>query len=244
MHTSNRLAASDFSFWQSRDRVDSPISFSTFCPGYHELDRVGVVSPCLEDGVLYTGQMLLSLTTAFYDSHRARAAKFFDYPQHFAFVGADSEGICTNGNRLLPHTPHLWDAWSWLDVWPANKWITALPTANAMLERIFDYQINRLFWPYMLKPTPGENPLPDYAYKMLHTRLKSVHYYSPQFGSADTLPVFEVRPSSTAAELLDESIARLPEAVQPPLLPSTIANRFQPVAVREFLGTMRSIAML
>jgi hypothetical protein len=240
MHTSNRLAASDFTYWDSAGGAQ--IGFDKFCPDYHELDRAGVVSPHLEDGALYTGRALLALTTAFYDSHRARTADFFDYPQHFAFVGADSKGVCTANARLLPESPHLWDAWSWLDVWPANRWITALPTASAMLEQVFDYQINRLFWPATLKPIPGEEPLPAYAYKMLLTRLKSVYYYSPQLPSDEGLPVLEVHLSSTASDLLHESLAKLPEVVQLPPAALSDVDRFQPVAVRTFVETMRPIS--
>src|SRR5690606_9756161 len=111
-----------------------------------ELDRVGVVSLCLEDGVIHTGRALLALTTAFYDCHRARGGELFDYPQHFAFVGADETGIRTRTGSV-PDAPSLWDAWSWLDVWPAHKWVATPPTATALLGRVSDYQINRLFWP-------------------------------------------------------------------------------------------------
>ena len=111
MHTSTRLTAADFQFWQETGAGNQPISFAAFCPNYHELDRVGVVSLRLEDGVCQTGRTLLALTTAFYDRQRAKRRDFFDYPQHFAFVGVTAAGIqfgstcgpLTNGS--LPNPP-------------------------------------------------------------------------------------------------------------------------------------------
>ena len=67
MHTSTRLRADDFHFWQHAQ----PVDFATFAPTYHEQDRVGVVSLGLEDGVLHTSYALLAFTTAFYDRLRA-----------------------------------------------------------------------------------------------------------------------------------------------------------------------------
>lgn len=212
MHTSTRLTASDFQFWQVSGAGNRPIAFAEFCPNYHELDRVGVVSLHLEDGVRQTGRALLALTTAFYDSHRTRGGDFFDYPQHFAFVGATTSGIQSGASHLPPTTPHLWDAWSWLDVWPANKWITAQPTAAAMLQQVFDFQINRLFWPRPLQPQIGEALLSDYAYKMLRTRLRSVYLYEPFDTLRDATVGMSVCTSPVGESLLHESLAKLPSS--------------------------------
>ncbi len=73
MHTSTRLRADDFHFWQQTASANQPVDFATFSPDYHEQDRVGVISLGLEDGVLQTSYALLALTTAFYDRLRARA---------------------------------------------------------------------------------------------------------------------------------------------------------------------------
>ena len=82
------------------------------------------------------------------------------------------------GSAALPlNTPQLWNAWSWLDVWPDAKWVTAPATASALLQRAFDYQINRLFWPRSLKIGAGETQLPAHLWKMLNTSLKAVYLY-------------------------------------------------------------------
>jgi len=236
MHTSTRLRATDFQFWQQNLSAVQPIDFSTFCPDYHALDRVAVVSPSLEDGVCQTSYALLALTTAFYDSLRARSDDFFNYPQHFAFVGAQGVDVYTGNGLLSSATPKLWHAWSWLDVWPDNKWVTAPPTATAMLQRVFDYQINRLFWPRGLQPQQNEATLPDYAWKMLKTHLKAVYYYGN--GDQQAGERVEIRVTPTIDALVQESYAMLPvplTKVQPKL------QCYEPVAVATFLAGMRLV---
>ena len=80
--------------------VSTRVDFETFCPDYHELDRTGVISPHLEDGILHAGYALLALTTAFYDIWRARTDDFFIYPQHFAILDITKEGVNTGCGRL------------------------------------------------------------------------------------------------------------------------------------------------
>lgn len=242
MHTSTRLNAGDFDYCCHTLSGAHPADFCVFCPDYHPQDRVGVVSPALEQGVLHTSHALLALTTAFYDYLRACGGDFFDYPQHFAFVGAE-DGKVHAGNGVLPlDTPHLWDAWSWLDVWPDAKWVTAQPTASALLQRIFDYQINRLFWPRGLKPGAQEAQLPDYLWKMLRTSLKSVYLYG---GDAVAIAEqagqrLEIRVGSAAQELVQESIARLPAATNLAPLETPAAPQFyEAVMVPDFLGTLQ-----
>lgn len=240
MHTSTRLCADDFQFWRHDPTGRQPADFATFCPDYHELDRIGVVSPTLEAGVHHTSYALLALTTAFYDRLRTHGPDFFDYPQHFAFVGAAAGYICTGQGPLPLDSPKLWDAWSWLDVWPANKWVPTPLTTTAMIQRVFDYQINRLFWPRGLQPGPEEPTLPPYVWQMLRTRLKTVYYYSAeqQVYTAPQNTASEIHLSTTGGALVQESVDRLPWAVQ------TIATKrnqqcFEAVAVETFLATLQ-----
>jgi hypothetical protein len=161
--------------------------FNDFCPEYHELDRVGVVSPFLEDGILYTGFALLALTTAFYDRQRACSSDFFTYPQHFAFIGANNLGVSTcigplisNGDQgdQLSDESELGRAWGWLDVWPSSQWITATATPASMLKKVFEFQISRLFWPWDFRVTENDETLSAVIRKLLRARLKSVYYYN------------------------------------------------------------------
>lgn len=230
MHTSTRISADDFAYRRVTHNGSEQFTFAEFCPDYHELDRVAVVSPALADGVFCTGRTLLALTTAFYDCLRGRGQPFFDYPQHFAFVGQDAVA------GVQP-TAGIWEAWSWLDVWPEHKWVTAPPTATDMLRCVFDYQINRLFWPYDLRPLAGEKALPDHAIGMVRTRLKAVCYYGTDL--ALTTPMLEVSGTGAVERLLEESISRLPSAVAEGQQTMTSADRLQPVPVAEFITEMQ-----
>ncbi|MBX3014282.1 MAG: hypothetical protein KF832_22355 [Caldilineaceae bacterium] len=246
MHTSSRINANDFAFWRQTPTGDQPVAFAAFCPDYHPLDRIGVVSPTLEAGVHHTGYALLALTTAFYDTLRARGDDdFFDYPQHFAFVGARDAHLETRQGLLPLATPTIWHAWSWLDVWPDHKWITGPATAAAMIQQIFTYQINRIFWPANLTPDAAEVALPDYAWKMLRTRLKSVYLYptasafSPHPSSFATAPSLALRVTPAVEQIFQESLEHLPA----PLRPATPLPAQQPytlLPVDDFLAMLQS----
>ena len=234
MHTSKLLKSSDFQYWQLIQEGRISVDFEGFCPDYHELDRVGIISPCLEDGVLYTGDALLALTTAFYDVLRSRETDFFDYPQHFAFIGISEDTVNTRGERLP--MDRIGAGWGNLDVWPDSKWIPTPGSVTGMLKKVFDFQINRLFLPHGFKPGSDGFLLPDYARKMLDTRLKTVYYYNTP------VPNVEICASQQVADLIQRSIAEFPNienAVKHPVqsdFPSV--GRYQQVSVDDFLVDM------
>ena len=208
------------------------------------LDRVGVVSPCLEDGVLRASYGLLALTTAFYDAHRARSLDFFAYPQHFAFVGQCEHKVQTQQGLQSTERTGLWDAWGWLDVWPDSKWVTAPATASAMLRGVFDHQINRLFWPHDLKPDHNEDILPAYAFRMLQTDLKMVVYYGlPITNTVSENDMIGVQASSSVFDIVTESLMRLPlnpsnDTIQTRKAQLSQIEWYQPVKVDDFLTSM------
>lgn len=234
MHTSKLLKSSDFQYWQLTTDKQISVGFEGFCPDYHELDRVGVISPCLEDGILHTGDALLALTTAFYDVLRARETDFFDYPQHFAFIGASGDVVHTRGEPLP--IDQIGIGWGNLDVWPDSKWIPTPRSATGMLKKVFDFQINRLFLPHGFKPGSDESLLPAYARKMLGTRLKTVYYYNTP------TPNVEIRASQQVVDLVQKSIAdvtNLNNEIEHPVesdFPSL--GRYQQVSVNAFLAEM------
>ena len=234
MHTSKLLRSSDFQYWQLTENKRTSVDFNGFCPDYHELDRVGVISPCIEDGILYTGEVLLALTTAFYDVLRSRETDFFDYPQHFAFIGASEDTVHARDERLP--MDRIGAGWGNLDVWPDSKWIPTPGSAAGMLKKIHDFQINRLFLPHGFKPGSDESLLPAYARKMLETRLKAVYYYNA------LIPNLEIRGSQQVADLVQRSIAEFPDIeneIEHPTqdnFPSV--GRYQRVSVDDFLEDM------
>ena len=204
MHTSNVLQSSDFQYVRRAPDGSSGPGMKALYPDYQTSDRVGVVSPCVEDGLLNAGYALLGLTTTFYDCLRSRTADFFDYPQHFAFLGATADGLLSYGRPVPADEMALEATWGNLDVWPDSQWLFAPVTATAMIKKVFDFQINRLFWPQNLVPQPGEGRLPGYLRTMLGTRLKSVCYYN----TVD--PDLEIQVTQVVEDMVRASLARLP----------------------------------
>lgn len=234
MHTSKLLKSSDFQYWQLTENNRISVDFEKFCPDYHELDRVGVISPCIEDGILYTGEALLALTTAFYDVLRAREIDFFDYPQHFAFIGTNGDTVQARGERLA--MDRIGAGWGNLDVWPDSKWIPTPGSAVGMMKKVHDFQINRLFLPHGFKPRSDESALPAYARKMLGTRLKAVYYYKTP------IPNVEIHASQQVADLVQKSLAEFPstkgEVDHPAQSECPAVGSYQRVGVDDFLEDM------
>jgi len=243
MHTSHVLTSHDFQYWRQQQGAFVQVDFAACFPAYHRADRIGVVSPHLEDGVLHTSYALLAATTAFYDELRALGGEFFDYPHHFAFCDVNAEGVATQGGRV-PLDPTPFGPWSGLDVWPESQWIQASGRVDSMLYHVFARQINCLFWPEFFMPTTADEPLPIYVRPLLNARLKTVYYY----GTAH--PDVEIRVNDTVADLVrDKSLDRLPESVRHAALAPSVATppgdspfpyveRYRRVSVDAFLAAM------
>ena len=266
MHTSQTLRSSHFEY--RRTGAGGRVAFSSFCADYHEQDRVGVVSPHLEDGVLHTGYALLALTTAFYDVQRAGGSDFFIYPQHFAIIGqgpptasptraetgrADQVGIATGAGclDLTLDEAGIGGAWAWLDVWPASNWLTAPQRPPPCSRRSSTFTSTACSGRRTSRPNARKRGkrkagrqqsvrLPDYARRILRTRLKSVYYYNT---SAPTVEICADRP---AVEIVQASLARLPAAVQRTLAQDAHPERpqghesYRQVGVDDFLEDMEA----
>jgi hypothetical protein len=247
MHTSTMLRSADFRFVQRDGNQRREVDFAAFCPDYRTTDRVAVVSPNVGDGIISTGGALLALTTAFYDRLRSRATDFYDYPHHFAILGAPTE---PQPDLDSPDAENmaLEQGWVNLDVWPASQWLHAPTTASAMLRKVCDYQISRLFWPADLLPAADEDPLPPYTSGLLAARLKSVFFYNTR---AQTIEVWARQP---ADDIIQASLRHLPptNVVSPPAQEQTPRHQsmvdgfvrvdgFQEVAVSDFLEAMHPV---
>jgi hypothetical protein len=245
MHTTTVMRAVDFQYWHvdahgQRTQGD----FASFCPQYHIQDRIGVVVPRLDTAVYQTGYALLACTTAFYEVLRQRTAAFFDYPHHFAFCDVNEDGVATHGQRLQLSLEALGSPWGALDVWPESNWIVASGSASGMLKKVFDWQINRLFWPEAFLPSPGEAAFPDYVRKIFSARLKTIYYYNTAH------PTLEIHVTPPVEAMLQRSLSRLPEVpegrtamaadtmpVQDTTVPSV--RHYRQVPVQAFLTAMQ-----
>jgi hypothetical protein len=245
MHTTKVLRAVDFQYWHTApDGPRTPGDFAAFCPQYHAQDRVGVVVPGLDTGVYQTGYALLALTTAFYDVLRQGPTPFFDYPHHFAFLDVNADGVATHGQRVQLSLEALGSPWGALDVWPESNWIFAPGSVSGMLKKVFDWQINRLFWPENFLPGADEASFPDYVRQLLRARLKTVYYYNTAH------PTLEIHVTQPVEDMLQRSRSRLPLVPDgtpqaswdtPPLPETTFPylRGYRHVPVQEFLRTMQ-----
>jgi hypothetical protein len=239
MHTSKVLKSSDFQFRRLGENGAVDVDFDSLCPNYHRLDRTGVVSPRLEDGVLNAGYAILAQTTAFYDVLRSKMDDFFEYPQHLAFLDVNDEGVNTRCGRLDGRTA-MGGPWSSLDVWPQSNWISASGTVSGMLHKVYDLHVNRLLWPEDFMPGPDEATLPSYVCRrMLKTRLKGVTYYNA------SAPNVEVRVTQPVEDIVRTSIGRLPGGegeprgvIEPADGDFLYVERYRQVGVDEFLETV------
>jgi len=189
MHTSKILEADHFQYHylDPDGGRTSAVSFQTVCPDYHILDRLGIVSVPFEAGLRRTGLAVLAWTTAYYDAMRAAHPDgFFNYPQHYLFYTESG----TPTDKALR-------SWGHLDVWPDCKRVASRDSVMGIVERLFDYEINRLLWPCSLSSAEG-GTLPDHVKSMLSTRLKAVYLYD-----SDS-PTFEIHGAEPAVRLTRE----------------------------------------
>lgn len=244
MHTSRIIQSDDFRYWHQDQETLVQGDFDACFPGYDRTDRIGVVSPHLEDGAFHAKYALLAAATTFYDGLRARGGEFFDYPHHFVFCDVNEEGVATRRGRLSLE-PTTFDVWSGLDVWPESQWIHTAGRVESMLQHVFAWQINCLFWPESLMPTTGAETLPVYAKRLLAARLKTVYYYD------SAQPDVEIHVNETVASLIreksfprlpeplrDTALAQLPRAASPTESSFPYVERYRRVSVDAFLEDM------
>lgn len=109
---------------------------------------------------------------------------------------------------------------------------------------MFDWQINRLFWPEAFLPRPGEAAFPDYIRKIFSARLKTVYYYNTAH------PTLEIRVTPPVEAMLQRSMSRLPEVPDGitlvasdtvPVHDTTVPylRRYRQVSVQDFLTAMQ-----
>lgn len=232
MHTSTVLQSSDFRYRRIAQSESVPTDFDTFFPDYHELDRIGVVSLSLEDGILQAGGTLLALTTAFYDVQRTKDIPFFIYPQHFALLGEGAGRIRTDTATVPISQDVLGSTWGNLDVWPESNWHLAPATVEGMLRKVFDLQINRLFWPEGFLPQSLATRLPNYIGRILRSRLKAVYLTNP------VAPTMEVEGTPKVAQLVKRSLDSLPDEAGEAKTMLPDIERFRQVTPTAFLETM------
>jgi hypothetical protein len=127
MHTSEILRSDQF---QVRDAQGHTVDLTH---GLRDDDRLGIVSPRYEDGVTGAGAAILLFVTAYYDLQRRRRQEtgedFFIYADYYAFLFADGENV-RGASGPAPLDGAVSSAYSWLDIWPQEKWVVVADTAD------------------------------------------------------------------------------------------------------------------
>ena len=201
MHTTELVRPEDFQF-----------DLLSLFPEFGGSDRLGVVSPQPQDGILNAGYLVLACVTAFYRFHRDTVWAGCKYPPYFVFLAPE--------NSREGHPAHRWNVpwrsavelWGQLDVWPDSQWIVTDGTIHGMLEGVLSHQVNRLLWPASLT-LPGATPdLPPALLTNARRQLRSVLLY----GSHDAN--VKVRVAKPVEDLIQHGVLRLPgfdaEAIQ------------------------------
>lgn len=212
MHTSKALKRSDYRIYQCDGGERNEVSFESFYPDYERTDRVVVVSPMLEDGVVNTGYTLLAITAEFYGSLWKEKEDFYAYPYHFGIFDVNQEGVAIDQTRM-PISEDVFGAWSWLDVWPQSQWLHSEGDVVSMLESVFSSQAQCVFWPEdFFLSSEAVRKLPCYVRPLLESRLKCVYLYNSE------QPNFEIHVSESV-ELMVENECRS-------RFPSRLAGRY------------------
>jgi len=179
MHTSTVLTPADFSYAIAREGSPNRAAFSDFAPDYHPQDRAAVLWDDLHAGLFENAYALLALTTAFYEALRDKhgAGAFYDYPQHLSIKADDSFSGDFASEAFASRS------WGMLDVWPRAKWHAAPRDPASLIQRLFDLQVNRVFWPASwwensATAQDAGRRIPAYVKKMLATSVKQVFLYA------------------------------------------------------------------
>ena len=166
MHTSKKISLNDFFIFDENKSVE--IDFDSFCPNYHSRDRIAIVNPFCNEGLLGGSRTIFAFTAAFYESLRSKQKSFFNYPQHFTlFIG---------GENPIPEKDCK--PWTMLDVWPDSQWLHCENNVNSIMQTLFKLQVNRIIWPSEWKPTDSLKKLSDSLQKILLNRIDNVFYYN------------------------------------------------------------------
>ena len=166
MHTSKQISLNDFLIVDEKKGVE--IDFDSFCPDYYSRDRIAIVNPFCNQGLLGGSRTIFAFTAAFYESLRSKQEPFFNYPQHFTlFIGGEN-----------PIPAEDCKPWTMLDVWPDSQWLHCANNVNSIIQTLFKLQVNRIIWPSEWKPMNSLTKLSDSLQKILLNRIDNVFFYN------------------------------------------------------------------
>src|SRR5262245_4795434 len=141
MHTSTILHSDQF---QVRDADGQSVSLAE---GLQTDDRLGIISPCYEDGITGAGAAILLFVTAYYDLQRQRQQEtgedFFIYADYYVFLFAEGANL-RGAASPAPLAGAVSSAYGWLDIWPDEKWVVVADIAD-LWKQVTDHGVTHLF---------------------------------------------------------------------------------------------------
>ena len=201
MHTSDILRSEHF---RVTDSTDAAVDITA---GLTTDDRLGVISPRYEDAIAGASGTILRFVTAFYDIQRARQQEtgepFFVYPDYFAFLFGDGEAV-RGMSGSAPLAGPVSDAYGWLDVWPAEKWVVVRGVVD-LWRQIDARGITHLLLP--ANPDINLGAMPP----AVSDRLKALYRYLAPGETADGPDMLRLDLSAEPCDVIAEALRRLPD---------------------------------
>jgi hypothetical protein len=201
MHTSDILRSEHFHV------TDSTGTVVDITAGLTPDDRLGVVSPRYEDAIAGASGTILHFVTAFYDIQRARHEEtgepFFVYPDYFVFLLGDGEAV-RGISGSAPLAGPVSDAYGWLDVWPAEKWVVVRGVVD-LWRQIDARGITHLLLP--ARPSLNLGAMPP----AVSDRLKAFYRYLAPGETGDGPAVLRLDLSAEPRGVIAEALRRLPD---------------------------------
>ncbi len=199
MHTSKILRSDQF---QVRDAHGHPVDLAQ---GLRDDDRLGIVSPRYEDGIVGAGAAILLFVTAYYDLQRRRQQQtgedFFIYANYYVFLFADGANV-RGAAGPAPLDGAVSSAYGWLDVWPEEKWVMVADAAD-LWRQVHERGITHLLIPM----ASGEEvrTVPPHVAPQLKAIIAYARPDLPAPANAVSITMGE-----KPAEVVAEAIRRLP----------------------------------
>lgn len=199
MHTSKILRSDHFHVVDDRE---APANLTA---GLTAQDRLGIVSPRYEDGILGASAAILAFVTAFYDLQRAQEAAsgepFFIYADYFAFLFGDAAAVRGRA-QPAPLKDAVSAAYGQLDVWPDEKWVV-VPGVAELWAQLQSRGITHLLLP--AQPDVQLGPVPA----TIRANLKATYRYLLP-GEQSPGATWRIELAGEPLEVIAKAIAYLP----------------------------------
>ena len=184
MHLNELASLRDFKLIKNKNIKENILEF---CPKFTNKDKIGVVSPNVEEGIFDAGYATLALVLGFYKKEKTQSERDCHYPPYYCFIEEQKSCTFTKVGSTGLTLSHSCGPWQFFDFWPQSKCQKILPKPNNVFELIKNKKITLLFCHkfYLL------NKIKNYPIKkkllitniLKETPLKTIHIYGKNAGN-------------------------------------------------------------